>query len=236
MGAMKKFMTLAMLLSTSCTPLTKEITEEKFVYLGKSDFAFYINRCNDKDKVCLHYCVEESREEGEKKLRDLAKSASVEEAWMYIEGEKGGKHIAMWCENGKNESPWHGQAIVPFYILKSFDKAYVSFYHIHPDDDRLESCSPSLTDFIGFFQIQHALNNLKSIEDADFRIITPIGIYKIKLPEFNREKLGAVLYNYEMERLQLQYNYTIKKQQLQPDDIDGLLRILLDAGFKVELY
>jgi hypothetical protein len=222
MGAMKKFMALAILLSTSCTPLTKEITKEKFVYLGKSDLAFYINRCQDKDKLCLHYCIEASREEGEKKLRDLAKSASVEEAWMYSEGEKGGKHIAMWCENGKNESPWYGRTIVPLHILKSFDKAYVSFYHIHPDDDRLESCSPSLTDFIGFFQIQHALNNL-GIDDIDFRIITPIGIYKVELPKFNRENLG-VLFDYEIKRLQ------------RPDDIDGLLRILRDAGFKVEIY
>jgi hypothetical protein len=221
MEMMKKFMALAMLLYTSCTSLTS-LTREKFVYHGKSDLAFYINRCQDKDKVCLHYCVEESREEGEKKLRDLVKSASVEEAWMYIEGEEDGRHIAMWCENGKNESPWYGQTIVPFHILKSFDKAYVSFYHIHPADGRLESCSPSLTDLWGFFQIQHALNNLKSI-NSDFRIITPIGIYNIKLPKFNRENLG-VLFDYEIKRLQ------------QPDDFDGLLRILCDAGFKVELY
>jgi len=218
MGAMKKFMALAMLLSTSCTPLIRE----KFVYVGKSDLAFYVNQCDDKDKVCLHYCVEESREEGEKKLRNLVKSASVEEAWMYIEGENGGKHIAMWCENGKKESPWYGQMIVPFHILKSFDKAYVSFYHIHPDDGRLESCSPSLTDFIGFFQIQHALNNL-GIDDIDCRIATPIGIYKVKLPKFNRENLG-VLFDYEIKRLQ------------RPDDFDGLLKILHDAGFNVEIY
>jgi hypothetical protein len=43
------------------------------------------------------------------------------------------------------------------------------------------------------------------------------------LPKFNRENLG-VLFDYEIKRLQ------------RPDDIDGLLRILRDAGFKVEIY
>jgi hypothetical protein len=225
MGALKKFMALAMLLSTSCTPLTS-LMREKFVYLGKSDLAFHINRCDDKDKVCLHYCVEESREEGEKKLRDLAKSASVEEAWMYIEGEKGSKYVTIWCENGTNESPGYCQQIVPFYILesfnKSFDKVYVSFYHIHPDDKfGLLSCSPSLGDLLGFFILQEALNDLGI--SNDFRIITPVGIYKIELPEFSR-KILDVLHDYNTRRLQ------------RPDDIDGLLRILRDAGFKVELY
>jgi len=120
----------------------------------------------------------------------------------------------------------------------------ISFYHTHPEDKeinknikRSESDTPSAIDIVSFFKIQGITDFYAKIRkinnyDLDFRIITPIGIYIIKIPDINSEKdidkINKAIGDYSKERLR----YVFIHDAL---PLEELLDILRDADFKVDL-
>lgn len=142
----------------------------------------------------VHYFVDISREEGERRLQDLALESDREEAWLYADYETDGVCYSRWFEVGtfadRSSVMISGSPLRELLTDPRVKIEAVTAYHIHTLGERADTLTAKLLspeDVESSIGILNLLHLSGKVGEADCRVITPHGRYTLTLREMKKE-------------------------------------------------
>jgi len=142
--------------------------------------AFEVNSSNILKRYC---CV--PREEREKELVVLAKTASEEEMFAYVLPDE------IWYEIGYKSNACNAYGVSLEWLVRhsgTKNIESISIYHIHPKETERPQ-PPSFTDFLNSYNTRKRLNNIV-LEEF---VADPFGIWEYGVTKIDEDKFDSFM-------------------------------------------